>query len=434
MNTTKKIMQINCFFRYGSTGRLVGVLHDGLLARRISSVVCYARRPVPPEPGVFRVSNGFEQKRRALFGRLFGGDESRGGQGTRRIFALLRQERPDVVHLHVLNGHFVNAVRLLSFLGRENIATVLTLHAEQPYTAGCDHACACTRWERECRECSRVAGTLSRLWRDDARRTFGRLQQAYGSIETLTVVGVSPWVTERASRSPFFVGRRMLTVLNGVDTEAFRPRPALSAHLRRRWGISPDGPVLLHVTPRLNHPIKGGRYVFDVFEQVLRRLPGARLVIVGWDGEERTLPPGYTLSEAVRARLTAVAHTTDAETLAGFYTMADVTLLTGRRETFSMVCAESLSCGTPVAGFEAGGPESIAPAAYSRFVPQEDTDALAEAVLALLSAKYDRATVASVAADRYAAERMVEEYMAIYGVKEGNVADAEASVRQAICR
>ncbi len=416
METTKKVMQINCFFRFGSTGRIVGALHDGMVARGIPSVVVYARRPQPDEAGVYRVSDRWEQKSRALLSRLFGQAAGRGGRGTRQILSLIRRERPDVVHLHVLGGHFVHVYRLLDALRRAGVETVLTLHAENFYTAGCDHAHDCDRFRTECRHCPRVAGVLSRLWRDDAACSFRRMRDALSGMERLTVVGVSPWVTARAALSPLFENRALLTVQNGVDTAAFRPRPSLAAHLRRRWGISPDEAVMLYVTPRLNHPDKGGAYAFAVLERVLALHPRTRMVIVGWDGDGGKLPSGCTPTPTVLSRTVAVAHTSDVDTLAGLYTMASITLLLGRRETFSMVCAESLACGTPIAGFCAGGPESIALPAYSCFVPQGDVEALAEAVAERLVLPFDRMAIAADASEAYSAERMVEGYLAVYGI------------------
>ena len=41
--------------------------------------------------------------------------------------------------------------------------------------------------------------------------------------------------------------------------------------------------------------------------------------------------------------------------LAEYYSLVDVTVITSFHETFSMVVAESLSCGTPIVGFKAGG-------------------------------------------------------------------------------
>lgn len=55
-------------------------------------------------------------------------------------------------------------------------------------------------------------------------------------------------------------------------------------------------------------------------------------------------------------------------------------LLTSERETFSMVTAESLCCGTPVVGFKAGAPEQIALKEYSEFVDYGNLDKLEKAV------------------------------------------------------
>ena len=60
----------------------------------------------------------------------------------------------------------------------------------------------------------------------------------------------------------------------------------------------------------------------------------------------------------------------DQHLLGELYSLADVCLLTSVKETFSMVTVESLCCGTPVVGFQAGGPENIALPAYSTFVEQ----------------------------------------------------------------
>ena len=56
--------------------------------------------------------------------------------------------------------------------------------------------------------------------------------------------------------------------------------------------------------------------------------------------------------------------------------MADITLITSTKETFSLVCAESLACGTPVTGFDSGAPREIAPEGYSRFVQYGDVEML----------------------------------------------------------
>ena len=89
-------------------------------------------------------------------------------------------------------------------------------------------------------------------------------------------------------------------------------------------------------------------------------------------------------------------------------------MLTSKRETFSMVCAESLCCGTPVAGFCAGAPEQISLPQYGRFVPHGDLDALRNCIRQMLATPHDAQQIALAARARYAEETMIEKYKALY--------------------
>ena len=103
---------------------------------------------------------------------------------------------------------------------------------------------------------------------------------------------------------------------------------------------------------------------------------------------------------------------TDQQLLARYYSMADTTLLTSRAETFSMVCAESLCCGTPVIGFKAGGPEQIAIKEYSRFFEYGDLAALENGLRQ--ESPYSKTEIAEKARERYAQSSMVSQYIALY--------------------
>ncbi len=94
--------------------------------------------------------------------------------------------------------------------------------------------------------------------------------------------------------------------------------------------------------------------------------------------------------------------------------MADLTVLTSKKETFSMVTAESLCCGTPVVGFKAGGPEQIAIPEYSMFAEYGAIDQLSQCTLQLLEVPREKAVVAKNAHIKYAAEKMVNHYIACY--------------------
>ena len=95
--------------------------------------------------------------------------------------------------------------------------------------------------------------------------------------------------------------------------------------------------------------------------------------------------------------------------------MADITLITSKRETFSMPCAESLCCGTPVVGFMAGGPEQIALGEYSTFVEYGDVDALLKSTEKwLYEKKVQPDVISKQARDVYSKEKMTGRYVDLY--------------------
>ena len=105
---------------------------------------------------------------------------------------------------------------------------------------------------------------------------------------------------------------------------------------------------------------------------------------------------------------------TDSSYLASLYSMADLTVLTSKKETFSMVCAESLCCGTPIVGFEAGAPEQISLPDYSRFVTHGDTQALAQIARELLDTPMNKVKISQQAHQVYAKEKMAKQYIENY--------------------
>ena len=154
-----KVLQINCVYRRGSTGKIVWDLHTSLQARGIQSVVCYGRLQDTEESNVYKTSSEFAGKFNNGLSRLTGLPYGGAGAATRRLLKIILREQPDVVHLQCINGFFVNIYRLVEFLKNSGIPTVLTLHAEFMYTGSCSHAVDCEKWKTGCGNCPRI-GTL----------------------------------------------------------------------------------------------------------------------------------------------------------------------------------------------------------------------------------------------------------------------------------
>ena len=192
-------------------------------------------------------------------------------------------------------------------------------------------------------------------------------------------------------------------VMNGIDTLAFCRR-LNDAELLKRLG-SHENEYVLHVTavfdPLDKNNIKGGWFVAEM----ARRMPGTLFVVVATDSHN---------SDGLPSNIFFWGKAKDQRELAGLYSLAGATLLTSKRETFSMICAESLCCGTPVVGFEAGGPESIAIPEYSSFVSYQNLDALQRVLTLMLHKQLNRQIIAGQAQAIYSKQAMTDAYIQVY--------------------
>lgn len=166
---------------------------------------------------------------------------------------------------------------------------------------------------------------------------------------------------------------RIVVLRNGVDTALFRP-PEARAALRAELHM--DGPTILSV----GHLIERKRHHLAI--EVLRHLPGHRLVILG-EGPERAALEALAARLGVQDRLRMPGTRPHGE-LPRWYGAADVMLLASAREGWANVLLESMACGTPVVCTEAwGAREAVSTEAAGRVVAEADPRAIAAAVAAL---------------------------------------------------
>lgn len=399
-----KVLQINSVYDFGSTGKITADIHRLLPQYGIESVVCYGRRDKSYEKNVYRISDDFyshiEHFRANITGVMYGGCEL----STYRLIKIIESEKPDIVHLQCLNGYFVNIYQLIEWLKHNKIPTVLTLHAEFMYTGGCGHSIDCNQWStREgCGHsiCPRYRSELKSWFGDRSGYMWNKMKKAFaGFDDNLVIASVSPWLMERASRAPILEGKHHCVVYNGLNTDIFKYYD--TTELRKKHHCE-NKKVVFHATPAFssdpNH-IKGGYYVIEL----AKRLPDVCFIVAGQVMGEFDGPPNMILLGKLDSQ----------ENLARYYSMADITVLASKRETFSMVCAESLCCGTPIVGFKAGAPEQIALKDYSFFVEYGDVEAIYTYIFEYNS-YVSAQEISNKAIKTYGDKIMCENYISIY--------------------
>lgn len=398
-----KVLQINLSYDEGSTGKIVANIHSRLFRDGHESYVVFGLGENQVKDDPIHLYRTTSNSKSLLYRRISRVTGLRYNTAYFETFKLLRhidRIKPDVVHLHCMNCAYVQPYILLKHLGKKGYPVLVTHHADVTITANCDYSFECNKWLTGCGKCATNITEKRSFFLDATHRSWKQMQKAFGYVKNLYAAGVSDWMSDRVRKSPFFKETGCKTVLNGLDIDSFTYR-GLNVELRQKFGIKDNEKIILHVTPNFSAPIKGGRFVLDI----AKRIPEVKVVIVGIKDFERTGLP---------TNIIPVANVSSKEMLSRYYSMADLTLLTSYRESFSMVTAESLCCGTPVVGFKAGAPETITIPEYSEFVDYGNVNELEKAIKNSLEQNYDKQTISDIARNKYDAETMYRNYLEYY--------------------
>jgi len=399
-----KILQVNNVFKNGSTGKITNDIHNYLKKQNVCSIVCYGRGQKEKEINVYKTSTEILAKFNALRSRIMGLQYNGSLIATSKLINIIKIERPDVVHLQCINGYFVNIYRLMNYLNKNRIPTVITLHAEFMYTGSCGHAYECKKWKEGCGECPQLWLATKSFWFDRTKTAWWKMKNSFEGFDNLKIVAVSKWLEDRAKKSPIIQGHSTTVIHNGLDTSVFKP--IKNTEITNKLGIKNEK-IILHVTPSFTlkeDDIKGGHFIVKLANELIGE--NIKIIVIG----------GRDLSLKLPDNIVNIGRLNDQNKLAQYYSMADLTILTSKRETYSMVCAESLCCGTPVVGFKAGAPETIAIKEYSEFVEYGDIENLSRVVLKWLGVKNEAVSnkLSQIGHEKYSRNNMGMEYLKLY--------------------
>lgn len=398
-----KVLTINCIYEKFSTGTIIkDIAYE--LKDSVDFIFTYEIGPKSIN-GRYRIAGKYEFYLNYVLARLMGLKYGTGVFTTNKLCRYIACNKPDVVHIHCPNTNSVNLYKLIDFLKVNQIPTVITNHAEFFYTGNCAYAEECLGFTTGCGSCKKVFDASHPYLFDRTAFEWKKMKRSFEGFDKLILIAVSPWQKERIMLSPIMKNKKVKVVCNGVDTNTFHVAehvPTVVTELRRN-GIKK---VFLHVTGSFepNHnDLKGGRFIVEI----AKKLEDAVIIVVG----NSSIP-----NEEIKFdNIIFLGEIKDPHVLAEFYSAVDTTIIASKRETFGMVCAESLCCGTPIVGFVSGGPESIALEEYSAFVEYGNCNLLLQKAYHMANIKENRChEISKKAIEKYSKKRMAEEYYKIY--------------------
>lgn len=370
MSRPLRYVQINEYSE-GWAESIVFGKHRELLENGVDSYVFWGRGRTPQNKKEMRIAHFPEVCVDALLTRIDDRAGFHSRSATRRLLRRLDEIEPDIVHLHVLHGYYLNVEMLFQWLADHQCKVLWTLHDCWPFTGHCQYftRVGCKQWEHCCAAeapCPQTHTYPKSICKSNVSRNYVDKRRIFTSIppERMTLISPSKWLADLVRRS-YFADYPIEVRHNKVDRDVFCPT---ASNFRERYGIG-NRFMVLGVASSWT-----ARKGLDDFIELARRLDDNRfaIVLIGLQKKQ--------IRQLSHERLTALPKSGSARELAAAYTAADVLVQPSIEETFGMTVAEAQACGSHVIVSRGSACAEIADPSHTSAVEPDISSIQAEVV------------------------------------------------------
>lgn len=252
--------------------------------------------------------------------------------------------KPDVIIYLFLNG-YVNS-RNIHKLYQLTKARILFYPMDMALmTGGCHYAWECTHYTGECGQCPALRS------RDPADMTFRNLKfkERYLSQLDFTVLASGSQIAGQLAQSRLFRGRKIVTCVEPIDSEIFKPGDSLAA--KKHFGIDPAKKVIFFGAHNVHDLRKGFTYLLQALDLLYQRMGHAardNVCVLVAGNDDPSLPAAMPFP-CLSAGFLDINRT-----LPLAFHAADVFACTSVQDSGPMMINQSILCGTPVVAFQQG--------------------------------------------------------------------------------
>jgi glycosyltransferase involved in cell wall biosynthesis len=278
----------------------------------------------------------------------------------------------DIIYIHwALNG-------MLNFRSFRKIAAlnkpvIIFLHDMWAITGGCHHSFTCDKYKTE--GCNRCPMFSSIKKNDFSAKEFRKKEKLYSKYNNLHFLSPSKWLYDCAKASLLTKNKPVHYIPNILDNELFKPADKIIA--KQILNIDTTETVIAFGAISVNSPYKGWAYLQKALELLKQDDLLSKNISVLIFGSVYT----KEIAEAIPFKTKFMGYLKDEYSTSLIYNAADVFIAPSLAEAFGYVVMESLSCGTPVVGFNVGGiPDMISHKENGYLAKYKDAEDLAEGI------------------------------------------------------
>lgn len=244
---------------------------------------------------------------------------------------------PDIVHLHWICGGMIKIEELIKI----KAPIVWSLHDMWAFTGGCHYDEDCGGFYKACGSCKVLGSTKEN---DLSKKVYNRKKKVLSQINNMTIVGLSKWLRNCSKNSTLLKDKKHVNLPNPIDTNIFKPFGKEKS--REMWNFPKNKKLLLFgAMSKTSDPRKG----FKELKYSLCKLDDKNIELIIFGAKK---PKDF---EDFGFKTHYLGKISDDMNLASLYSAVDVLIVPSLQENLSNQIMESLSCGTPVVGFNIGG-------------------------------------------------------------------------------
>ncbi|WP_294591019.1 glycosyltransferase [uncultured Bacteroides sp.] len=326
------------------------------------------------------------------------------GIGGRDISKKKIVKEADIIYIHWINNDFLS-IKGLNYILSLNKPVVFFMHDMWLITGGCHYSFECQNYQNLCRRCPNIQRTA---FKNMVSMVFNKKHTLLVENKNMFIVTPSVWLSNCVNKSSLFQTHKTEIIPNLLDTHVFKPMNQLE--VRKKMNLPLDKKLLLFgADGGYSNPYKGWKYLLDALAKL--KLEDLEIVVFGSKLDSVSI-------QQIPYQVHSMGCLRDENTLALLYNAVDVFVTPSLADNFPNTILESLSCGTPVVGFNVGGiPDLIKHQKTGYLAKYRDSQDLAQGMEWCLMHSQDEtflAEIRSFVVKNFSAQVVLEKHLRLF--------------------
>lgn len=343
-----KLVQINTVCN-GSTGKIMGDIQRTANEAGFETISFYGRRKGYKDLKCEKIGGFFSFWYHVFLTTIFDMQGHGSYFKTKKLVRRIKEENPDIIHLHNIHGYYINYKVLFKYLKNEYKGKLFwTFHDCWPFTGHCPYfdLVNCNKWQKQCYKCPNKNKYPTSLFLDRSYKNYLEKKELFTNLNNLTIITPSDWLNKLVKKS-FLKDYKVVTINNEIDLNLFKP--TIDNTIKNKYNIPKNKKILLGVASiweerkGLKDFLKLSNIIDDEFI----------IVLVGLNKRQIKNLKKYE-------NIIGIERTENQLELVKLYSVATYFLNLTYEDNYPTVNLEAIACGTPVITYNTGGcPEQI---------------------------------------------------------------------------